>query len=240
VSAGLAQIGEFSFILVGLGLSLKLLPPEAQSLVVAGALISIALNPLVFSAIEPLRRWVLARSEYARTLEAHDDPLSELPMSTEQKYLARQVVVVGYGRVGQRLTQALVEQRVPFVVAERNRERVEELRKRGVAAVLGNAVEPAVLIQAHIAHARALVIATPQTIDARQMIETARTLNPGIRVLVRSPNEEEARLLEAEGHAQAFIAEHELTRAILRGLQQTPPQAGHAVGDVAAESHRSG
>ena len=240
VSASLAQIGEFSFILVSLGLSLKLLPAQAQSLIVAGALISIALNPLVFSVIEPLRRWVLTRSEFARKLEAHDDPLSELPLSTEQKYLARQVVGVGSGRVGKRLAQALTEQRVPFVVAERNRERVEELRRRGVAAVLGNAAEPGVLIQTHIAHARALVIATPQTIDARQMIETARTLNPGLRVLVRSPNEEEARLLEAEGHAQAFIAEHELTRAILRGLQQPPPSEdpAHAVG-AGAESQRS-
>ncbi|HKX95438.1 MAG TPA: cation:proton antiporter, partial [Methylibium sp.] len=161
VSAGLAQIGEFSFILAALGVSLQLLPVEGQSLILAGALISIALNPLVFSAIEPLRRWVLARSATARRLEARDDPLAELPMDTAQKYLARQVVIVGYGRVGREVAAALSAAGLPFVVADQNRERVEALRAEGHAAVLGDATDPAVLIQAHIAQARMLVIATP-------------------------------------------------------------------------------
>jgi CPA2 family monovalent cation:H+ antiporter-2 len=239
VSAGLAQIGEFSFILVALGLQLQLVPPEAQSYIVAGALISITLNPLVFSAIEPIRRWVLARSAYARRLEQSEDPLSELPQSTDARYLARQVVVVGYGRVGKRITEALLAQKTPLVVAERNRERVEELRARGVAAVMGDAADPMALVQAHIANARALVIATPQTIDARQMIETARTLNPGIQILVRAPNEEEARLLQAEGHAQAFVAEQELSAAMLHQLQQGAPAAARAVAH-GSESRSSG
>ncbi|RZJ09469.1 MAG: sodium:proton antiporter, partial [Acidovorax sp.] len=97
VSASLAQIGEFSFILVALGSSLGLLPPEGASLVLAGALISMALNPMLFHAIAPLQAWLRARSEIARRLEQRDDPLAELPMTTDGRYLARQVVLVGYG-----------------------------------------------------------------------------------------------------------------------------------------------
>lgn len=97
VAASLAQIGEFSFILAGLGLSLGLLPAEGMSLVLAGALISIALNPFLFAAIEPLRRWVLKHSEMARRLEQRQDPYAELPMSIARKYLEGQVVLVGYG-----------------------------------------------------------------------------------------------------------------------------------------------
>ncbi|HEX5801526.1 MAG TPA: cation:proton antiporter, partial [Azospira sp.] len=179
VAASLAQIGEFSFILAGLGLSLGLLPAEGMSLVLAGALISIALNPFVFAAIAPLSRWILARSELARQLERRQDPYAELPTTTDRQYLEGQVVLVGYGRVGRRIAAALAERGIPYVVAEQNREQVEDLRKQGVAAVSGNAAEPAVLIQAHIAHAAMLVIATPDAVDVRQMATTARTLNPG-------------------------------------------------------------
>ncbi|TDP73353.1 YbaL family putative K(+) efflux transporter [Roseateles toxinivorans] len=216
VSASLAQIGEFSFILAGLGVSLKLLPTEGYSLVLAGALISMALNPLVFSLIEPAQRWVRARSELARKLEARDDPLAELPAATEDKYLARQVVLVGYGRVGRHIAEALAAAGIPFVVADHNRERVEALRERGIPAVLGDASEPAVLIQAHIAHARVLVLATPDTVSVRKMIEVARTLNPGIQTLVRSHNEEEAQRLQADGAGRVFLGERELAQAMVR------------------------
>lgn len=215
VSASLAQIGEFSFILAALGVSLKLLPPEGQSLIVAGALISIALNPLVFSLIGPGERWIRERSALARKLEQRDDPLAELPAHTDEKFLARQVVLVGYGRVGRRIVEALQEKHVPVVVVDQNRERVEELRKRGMAAVSGDAAEPATLIQAHIARAALLVIATPDALGVRQMIETARTLNPGVGVVVRSHSEDEAGLLEREGAARVFIGEQELAQAMV-------------------------
>ncbi|MDA8445792.1 YbaL family putative K(+) efflux transporter [Paracidovorax valerianellae] len=215
VSASLAQIGEFSFILVGLGASLGLLPPEGASLVLAGALISIAVNPLLFHAIAPLQAWLRARSAFARRLEQRDDPLAELPLSTHRRYLARQVVLVGYGRVGRRIAAALAESDIPFVVAEQNRDLVEALRNGGMAAVYGDAVEPAVLIQAHIARAHMLVIATPNTLDVRQIIATARTLNPDIETVVRSHNEAEARLLEQEeGVAKVFLGEEALAAAM--------------------------
>ncbi|WP_245556768.1 cation:proton antiporter domain-containing protein [Aquaspirillum serpens] len=109
VAASLAQIGEFSFILAGLGLALGLLPQEGMSLVLAGALISIALNPLLFTLVQPLKKWLLARSAWARQLEQRQDPYAELPMSTERHFLSGQVVLVGYGRVGSRIASALKE-----------------------------------------------------------------------------------------------------------------------------------
>ncbi len=205
VSASLAQIGEFSFILAGLGLSLGLLPQEAHSLVLAGALISIALNPLVFTAMGPLQAWLQRRSRVARALAQRDDPLAQLPMSTDARFLANQVVLVGYGRVGREIAQALRAAGLPFVVADANRERVDDLRQAGQAAVFGDAAEPETLVQAHIAHARLLVIATPDTLAARRMIETARALNPAIAVVVRSHNPDEARRL-AEGVGQGVTA----------------------------------
>lgn len=236
VSASLAQIGEFSFILVGLGASLGLLPPEGASLVLAGALISIAVNPLLFRAIAPLQSWLLTRSALARKLEERDDPLAELPMSTDHKFLARQVVLVGYGRVGRRIAAALTAHDIPFVVAEQNRDLVEMLRNADVAAVYGDAVDPSVLIQAHIARAYMLVIATPNTLDVRQIIATARTLNPDIETVVRSQNEEEARLLEQESAGKVFLGEetlavamtsHVLERAHERNASLTTPGGLH-------------
>ncbi|MFT3778531.1 MAG: YbaL family putative K(+) efflux transporter [Ottowia sp.] len=217
VSASLAQIGEFSFILVVLGTKHELLPPEARSLVLAGALISIALNPLSFRAIAPLLHWLHAHSALARRLEQRDDPLAELPMGTEARFLSRQVVLVGYGRLGRRLAAQLKANDVPFVVADQNRELVERLREQGLAAVWGNAAEPAVLIQAHIARARVLVVTTPDTLNIRQMIATARTLNPPIEIVVRGHNETEAQLLEQEA-AKVYLAEPELARAMSRDV----------------------
>ncbi len=216
VSASLAQIGEFSFILIALGASLQLMPLAAQSLVVAGALVSIALNPFVFKAVQPLQRLLLARSQRARQLATRDDPLAELPMTTDPKFLSGHVVLVGYGRVGRHIAAALTAQHRPFVVADQNRERVEQLRAAGIPAVTGDAAEPEVLVQAHIARARMLVVATPETLDVRQMARTARALNPRIEIVVRSHNEAEARMLEAELGSKVFVGEHELADAMSR------------------------
>ncbi|WP_374568158.1 cation:proton antiporter [Ideonella sp.] len=214
VAAGLGQVGEFSIILAGLGLSLGLLPAQGMSLILAGVLISIAMNSFVFAAVEPVRRWVLRHSARARALERREDPYAELPMSTERRYLEGQVVLVGYGRVGRRIAKALDERGIPYVVAEENRELVEALRKNGIAAVSGNAADPAVLIQAHIADAAMLVVATPDTLNVRQMAETARALNPTIEILLRTHNEEESALLRQEGIGSVFFGEEELAKGM--------------------------
>jgi CPA2 family monovalent cation:H+ antiporter-2 len=234
VSVSLAQIGEFSFILAGLGVSLELLPVEGRSLILAGSLISIALNPLLFAGVAPFQRWLHERSSVVRILERPGDPLAQLPMETEEKYLSGQVVLVGYGRVGSRIAQALAEHGIPFVVVEQNREVVEKLRGRGMAAVRGDASGPAVLIQAHIAKAAMLVIAIPDTFSARKMMESARRLNPRIEIVVRTHDEEEATLMASERADRIFFGEHELAAGMSRhvlerfGKRPTPDVPGSA------------
>lgn len=229
VAASLAQIGEFSFILAGLGLSLGLMPAEGMSLVLAGALISIALNPFLFAAIAPLQRWLLERSDLARSLDRREDPYAELPMSTERKYLEGQVVLVGYGRVGRRIAKALDTRGIPYVVAEQNRELVEELRRQGRVAVSGNASEPAVLIQAHTAHAAMLVVATPDPINVRQMADTARALNPDIEIVLRTHSEDESNLLSKDGIGTVFFGEEELAKGMTNHvLERFAPQQATA------------
>jgi len=129
-------------------------------------------------------------------------------------------VLVGYGRVGRRIAAELAAHDLPFVVAEQNRELVEKLRAEGMAAVWGDAADPAVLIQAHIARARVLVVATPDAMNVRQMMETAHTLNPAIQTVIRSHNEQEARLLTQETSATVFLGEHELAQAMARDVVQ--------------------
>ncbi|GBG00809.1 efflux pump/antiporter [Azospira sp. I13] len=216
VGASLAQIGEFSFILAGLGVSLGLLPMAGQSLVLAGALISIAFNSVVFAAIAPARKWALAHSALARRLEMRDDPTAALPVSVEEHFLSGQVVLVGYGRVGKRIAASLDEQRIPYVVAEQHREVVEKLRERGIPAVSGDASDPLVLVQAHIAKAGLLVVATPDTLDVRKIVDIARTLNPAIEVVLRTHSEQEAEMLRQENLGTVFMGEDELAKGMSR------------------------
>jgi len=227
VAASLAQVGEFSFILAGLGMTLGLLPKEGQSLILASALISIALNPLVSRAADRIERWLRRSPGLVRRLEPAVDPLAELPMSTDAKYLANQVVLVGWGRVGKHIAESLDAAGIPYVVVESNREFVESLRARGAAAVWGDATEPEVLVQAHIKDAKALVIATPETVHVHTMAAHARTLNPRVQVVIRSHNAEEAGLLERDGTGTVFVGERELAGAMAR----------HVVGLVAAPTH---
>jgi CPA2 family monovalent cation:H+ antiporter-2 len=190
------------------------MPVEGQSLILAGAIISIAFNPLVFRAIEPVQNWIRSRSKLARALERTTDPLAALPTSIDLKRLTGQVVLVGYGRVGSRIGTALIAQGIPFVVAEENREIVEKLREKDIPAVSGDASEPAVLIQAHIHRARMLVTAVPDIVQVRRMIETARTVNPRVEIVVRTHSEKESALLQKEKIDGIFFGEHELARSM--------------------------
>jgi CPA2 family monovalent cation:H+ antiporter-2 len=166
--------------------------------------------------ITPIRKWILDRSPRAREAETRIDPYAVLPTTTEKKYLEGQVVLVGFGRVGRRIAEALDERGIPYVVAEQNREVVETLRnKKGIAAVSGDAADPAVLIQAHIMHAAMLVIATPDPLNVRQMAETARTLNPNIEIVLRTHSEDESQLLRKEGIGTVFFGEEELAKGMM-------------------------
>jgi CPA2 family monovalent cation:H+ antiporter-2 len=234
VAASLAQVGEFSFILASLGMQFGLLSKEGNNLILAGALISIAINPLLFKASAPLMNWLQRHPRMAARLAPAENPLAELPMATEAKYLANQVVLVGWGRVGKLIARALDGQGVPYVVADANRETVELLRSQNVPAIWGDATDPAVLIQAHMRDARAIVVTTPETVQVRKMIETARTLNPSIRVLVRGHNVEEAARLEAEGADAVFVGESELVKAMIAHVEQLLARPRTGGGEQAA------
>ncbi|RUQ98718.1 cation:proton antiporter [Legionella septentrionalis] len=213
VSASLAQIGEFSFILASLGVHLKLLPVEGQALILAGAILSIAINPFIFKLINRFQNWARSQPSWMQT--AHlEDPLVELPMTTEEKYLSGHVVLVGYGQVGKHIGKILNEYGIPYVVVDQNRELIEHLRQHKKASVYGNGAEATTLIQAHIAQAGMLVIASADAFDIRQMLNTARKLNPKIEIIIRVQNEEEKILLRQESDGLFFLDEEELAKSM--------------------------
>jgi len=233
VSVALAQIGEFSFILMALGRSLGLLPAEASDLILATAIISIAVNPILFRAVEPLRRLGERWSARGGFLERAGDRLAQLPIEVQPERLNAHVVLVGYGRVGHRIADALRANHFTVVVAEQNREMVEELRRDGVLAVSGDASEAAVLIQAHVARASMLVVATPDSPRARKMLDIARRLNPRIETIVRTHSDEEAELMRREHADAVFMGEHELATSmiarVLASVEARPDAAKSAV-----------
>ena len=212
VGASLAQIGEFSFILATLGVSLQLLSLDGQNLILAGALISITLNSFVFSAIEPVQNWIRERSYLARLLERSSDPLAMLPDEVSQDYLRDQVVIVGHGEVGRRITQNLMAENIKVVIAEENREIVEDLREKGIAAVSGIATEAGVLIQAHIQHARLLVLSPMDILDIHKIVDIAKTLNPEILVLVCAESKAEAEAIRKDNIGEVYFAKEEMAK----------------------------
>jgi CPA2 family monovalent cation:H+ antiporter-2 len=223
ISASLAQIGEFSFILAAVAVSMAVLPPEAESLIVAGAILSIALNPLVFSLIEPGRAALLRRAAWARKLDAREDPLSALPMATPAAVFDQPVVLVGYGAIGERVARALTATGTPFIVVERTREAVHALRDKGLHAVLGDPADATTLVQAHITEARVLAVTEADARDLRAMHDTARTLNPKVRIVALAANEAEAAELRTAGQVELLLTEQEAAQAMVAAIGRTAP-----------------
>ncbi|MBK8803032.1 MAG: cation:proton antiporter [Fibrobacteres bacterium] len=215
VGAGTAQIGEFSFVLVAMGVAMGVLPPEGQSLVLGAAILSIAGNQFVFRATGPILGWVRRKSRLARILERPADPLAMLPNSTDRQFLSGQVVLVGFRGVGERIHARLKAQGIRCVVVDPSRELVEELRRSGNPAVSGDPADPMVLVQAHIAKAGMLLVASSDPVDLRQMVQIAKTLNPTIEIALRSENREEAKFLASENSGRVFEAEQELSEAMV-------------------------
>ncbi len=207
VSAGLAQIGEFSFILAGLGVELGLLPVAGQSLILAGAFISIALNPLLFKLIGPFQHWITSKSAFAKKLQQSANPLPALPIITDEKYLSGQVVLVGYGQMEQRIGEILFKNGIPYIVSEKTK--VSEM-----TALFENVPEPEILIKTHVSRASMLIIAISDMFYVQALIKTARTINPTIKILVCVHNKKEARLLSNESVEKVFYSEDELATNI--------------------------
>ncbi|NUB05113.1 Kef family K(+) transporter [Azospirillum sp. Vi22] len=214
VSASLAQVGEFSFILAGLGVTLGLLPPEGRDLILAGALLSITLNPLVFAGLDRLSGWLRRRPGMLGRLERQrNDRLSVLPPAHEGP--RDHAVIVGYGRVGSVVGKGLRSQNLPIVVIDQNRRRVEALRERGVPAVYGDATTPGVLEAAGTRRARLIVVATPQGYQTRRVLDLARRINPSIDTAVRTHSEAEVAHLERQGVGLAIMGERELAFGLM-------------------------
>jgi len=211
VSASLAQIGEFSFILIGLGVTLGLVPMEGRDLILAGALLSITLNPLVFKTFDGIERWLGRRPRILSVLEwAGGQSLSALP-ETRDESPRDHAIIVGYGRVGRVVGKTLKDQKLAVIIVDNDRRRVEELRAKGIPAIYGDASTPGILEDAGIADARLLVIATPEGFQTRRIIELARELNADIDVAVRTQSDAEVAHLESQGVGLAITGTRELS-----------------------------
>jgi monovalent cation:H+ antiporter-2, CPA2 family len=213
VSASLAQIGEFSFILAGLGVTLNLLSAQARDLVLAGALLSITLNPLLFALIPRASRLLHARPRLLARLErkgAGANEPSEPPLD-----LSGHAIVVGHGRVGGAITPVLAREKLRFVVVERDPPRFEALRAQGIPALLGDAAEPSILESAGVLKAALLIIATPDSFRARRVLELARAANPTIEAVIRTHSDAETTHLREQGVGYVVMGERELARTML-------------------------
>lgn len=209
ISASLAQIGEFSFILAGLGVSLKLLPKEGQDLILAGAILSILLNPLLFAILDK----VLVKLEKRAGTVA--------PAVAAQPH----GVLVGYGRVGKAVAEGL-KGRMPLVVIEDEGERADELRAGGFEVIQGNAVRPEVLLQAGLAEATHLFVAVPSPFEAARIIEQARAASPAVKIIARAYTDNDVDLLTQMGATHALIGEQEIARGMLAlAPRKAPPPA---------------
>lgn len=213
ISASLAQIGEFSFILAGLGVSLKLLPAQGRDLILAGAILSILVNPLLFAMLDRLLPKLMAK-----------EGSGEAAIAAAARPHA---VLVGYGRVGKRVAEGL-KAVTPLVVIEDDAERAEDLRAAGFETVGGNAVRPEVLLKAGLSKATHLFIAVPNPFEAARIIEQARAANPRARIVARAYTDADVALLKAVGATEALIGEDEIARGMLaRAPRKTKPAPQH-------------
>ena len=212
ISASLAQIGEFSFILAGLGLGLGLMPEPAQDLILAGALISILLNPLLFVAVDRSQSRLQAREIDRAEAAAPDVP--DRPVTT----LTDHAVLVGYGRVGRIIAEALKENGTPYLVVDERAEAIAPLRAEGVFAVEGTAAEPGVLEAVNLPAARWLISAIPNPFEASDLVERARAANPSILIVARAHSEAEVAHLQGFGADHIVLGEREIAREMARRI----------------------
>ncbi len=204
-SVALAQIGEFSFILIGLGATLGVMGSDVRDLVLAGALLSIIANPILFALV---RRWLRPAADLSDTDDADATP---------------HVILVGYGRVGRELAPLLKERGVPVTLVESDGDRVIQARGEGLTAVMGNAVLPPVLAAVRPGQASLAILAIPRALEAGQIIHQLRRINPQLTVLARAHSEAGSKHLLEHGADATVLAERELAHALADMVMATPP-----------------
>jgi monovalent cation:H+ antiporter-2, CPA2 family len=221
ISASLAQIGEFSFILANLGVDLQLLSEPGRDLILAGAIISIILNPFLFSALD----WISARQE-TQPAKAPSARAGETgPRETiEPTSLKDHVVLIGHGRVGRAVSAALRAQKVPLFVIEDDAEAVGALKAQGIEAVAGNAADPEVLQAANLGVARCLLVAIPDAFEGGQVVQQARAVNSSLPIIARAHFEEEIDHLKRHGANVVVMGEHEIAKSMLVNIAEVAPK----------------
>ncbi len=224
IAASLAQIGEFSFILAGLGVTLGLLPEQGRDLVLAAAILSILLNPLFFAVLDRLGPWLERRRAEAGELQ----PAQPMPTDLPKTSLKKHMVLIGFGRVGSRIGADLEREDVPFLVVEDQHELVDKLRARGIEAIRGNAAAPEVIAAANLAEARCLLVAIPDGFEAGQIVEQGRAANPKIEIVARAHSDAEVEYLQRCGADLIIMGENEIARRMAEralGLRAPSPRA---------------
>jgi len=217
ISAALAQIGEFSFILAGLGVSLAILPEEGRDLVIAAAILSILISPLLFAGLDMIAAKRAKRREETAPAPgpAPEEPPRE-PIKPTQ--LRDHVVLIGHGRVGSAISKVLREKGVPVFVIEDDDEAVEGLKASGLEALSGNAADPAILAAANLGAARCLLVAIPEAFEGGQVVEQARAINPKLPIIARAHSEAEIEHLAKHGANLVVMGEHEIAKAMISHL----------------------
>lgn len=215
IAASLAQIGEFSFILVSLGVGLQLLPEMGRDLVLAGAILSILVNPLLFIAIERLQKAQPVVVESEGEAVAQQQAEQDLPPCVRE---CDHAILIGHGRVGSLVSARLCKAGVPLVVIEDKREKAAELRESGLTVVVGNAANPEVLKLANVESARWLLIAIPNGFEAGRIASHARTANPQLDIIARAHFDTEVDYLEQNGADLVIMGEREIARGMFQRL----------------------
>ncbi|MCX8571696.1 MULTISPECIES: YbaL family putative K(+) efflux transporter [Hyphomicrobiales] len=247
ISASLAQIGEFSFMLAGLGVSLELLPEKGRDLILAGAILSIVLNPLVFAGVGRLKPWLEKRAgkvpeaveavpigpatepgEVATTTPAAAKIDEDTPPPTK---LTDHTILIGYGRVGSLVGQSLKDAELPFLVIEDSDKTIAKLMSEGVETVPGNAVKGEVFGAANAAGAKRLILAIPNAFEAGQIILKAKAANPEMKIIARAHSDAEVDHLKNLGADQVIMGEREIARGIVEQVMQKPAADAEPVED---------
>ena len=208
ISASLAQIGEFSFILATLGVSLALMPERGRDLILAGAILSIMLNPLLFAALDRILAKVAAPDPGAAPDET---PRVEVPVTA----LAGHVVLVGHGRVGRFIGEALGRAGAAVLVIDNEEDNVTQARERGFEAIHGNAADPEIIRAANLPAARCLLVAIPDAFEGGQVVDQGRKINPALPIVARAHSETEVEHLKKHGATTVVMSEHETAKAMI-------------------------
>jgi K+:H+ antiporter len=220
ISTALAQIGEFSFILANKSLQIGLLPAEGRDLILAGAIITILLNPGLFALLDlyaARRDRALAEAAPAKLPEEEKEAKMREPIRPTA--LKGHVVLVGHGRVGSVVSAGLREQKIPLFVIEDDKARVAELKRHGIEAIAGNAADPEVIAAANLGAARCLLVAIPDAFEGGQAVEQARAINPTFPIIARAHFEEEIDHLKRHGANIVVMGEHEIAKAMLHEVR---------------------